>query len=145
MGVSSCANLLWRSKSLSLKMIMHLTKTRFDEVKSKHVNRTHHMIVIDANLISYKTPEGMDAAKCVEFIACSFSSCGMGVLVHAYHPTQQCHTKRESVRRKCEKERTTVKSFENDRGFPYSFRVQKLVTWNHAMLSAKASGRWRTK
>ena len=87
-------------------------KTRFDEIKSKHVNQTHPMIVIDANLIGYKTPKGIDAAKCVEFIACSFSSCGVRVLVHADHPTKLHHAKRESIRRKCEKEKTTVKLHE---------------------------------
>ena len=68
MGISSCANLLWRSKTLSFKMIAHLMKTRHDEVKSNIVNRTHPMIDVDANLIGYKTPKGMDAAKHVELI-----------------------------------------------------------------------------
>lgn len=112
MGISSCATLLWRSNPLSFKIVINLLKTRHDEVKSQHVNRAHPMIVIDANLIGYKTPKGMDAAKHVDFIACSFSSCGAGVLVHADHPAKRRHTKRESIRRKCEKERMTVKLHE---------------------------------
>ena len=106
-------------------MIINLIKTRFDEVKSKHVNCTHPTIVIDANLIGYKTPKGMDAAKHVDFIACSFSSCGVGVLVHADHPTKRHHAKRESIRRKCEKERMTVKLHENGKNFPLFFRIPK--------------------
>ena len=43
--------------------------------------------------------------KHVEFIASAFSSNGVGVLVCADHPTQRHDTKRESIRRTCEKER----------------------------------------
>ena len=58
------------------------------------------IVVIDVNLIGYKTPNGMDAEKCVELLATILSSNGAVVLVYADHFSKSHDEKRESIRKK---------------------------------------------
>ena len=69
MGINGCGNLLQRHTTLSFKMIIHLTKTRHEEVKHLNLTYVHPMVGADANLTCYREPNGMDPEKCVESIA----------------------------------------------------------------------------
>ena len=71
---------------MSFKIITHVIKSRHEEAKITNPIREHLVVLIYANLIGYKTPNGMEAAKHVELIATVFSINGIGVLVHADHP-----------------------------------------------------------
>ena len=73
--------------TLSFNMTMYLIKCRHDIVNTTNSTRAHLLVVIDANLIGYKDPAGVDAAKHVELFASIFSSNGVGVLVYADRST----------------------------------------------------------
>ena len=59
---------------MSFNAIAHAIKTRHEEVKLTNPTRAHPVVVIDANLLGYKTPNGIEAAKHVEILATVFSS-----------------------------------------------------------------------
>ena len=53
---------------MSLKTIIDAIKSRYEEVKLTNPTRTHPSVVIDANSIGHKTPNGMETAKHVELL-----------------------------------------------------------------------------
>ena len=111
MGIKGCSDLMW-SMTLSFDIMTHLIKTRHHEVKQHNMTRAYPMVVIDANLIGYREPTCMDPARCVDSIASSFSNNSVRVLVYADDPTKRHNTMRDSIRRKCENDRITVKLIE---------------------------------
>ena len=54
---------------MSFKIITHEIKSRHDEVKMTNPTSACPVVVIDANLIGCKTPNGMEEAKCTELLA----------------------------------------------------------------------------
>ena len=57
---------------MSFKMIAHAIKSRHEDVKMTNPTRAHPVAVIDANLIGYKSPNGMEAEKYVELLPTIF-------------------------------------------------------------------------
>ena len=72
-----------------------------------NLTREYPVVVIDANLIGCKTPNGIEAEKCVELLATIFSSNVAGVPVHADHPSKVM-TKKEKASEEKAKKRNTV-------------------------------------
>ena len=70
------------------------------------------MVVIDANLIVCKAPTDFNMAKYVESIASSFVDNGTRAMVMVDNSVQLHDSKRESARRKCEKEIVTISLLE---------------------------------
>ena len=66
------------------------------------------VLVIDANLIGHKTQSGMEEVNDAGILATIFLSNGIGVLVHTDHPSKRHDAKKESIRRKIEKEINAV-------------------------------------
>ena len=79
-------------------------KCRHEAINEHNESRPHHVVAIDANLLARKSPAGADPVKHVDLIATMFSSSGVGVMVHACNPTCRFDAKRESMRRKCDRE-----------------------------------------
>ena len=88
MGIKGCSNIMWRSRTLSFYVMMHLIKTRHREVKNNNMTRACPIVVIDDNMISYRLPKCMDPARHVDSIASSFSNNGVGFLLYTNHPKQ---------------------------------------------------------
>ena len=139
---------MWRSVPLSFNMITHAIETRHEEIKLNNPTRTHPVVAIDANVLGCKTPSGMEAAKCVELLAAVFSSNSAGVLARADHPSKRHYTKREIIRRKCEKERNDAAMREKRAALPSLLQhssagsakaaagaSKKLVPWKASVLN----------
>ena len=99
-------NLLLRSETLAFKKITHVVKSNLDITKSNNNSLAHSMVVVDANLISFKAPKDSDGAKCTDIIASLFADNGVVVvMVMADNPVRQHDSKREISRRRVEKDR----------------------------------------
>ena len=104
-------------------MVTHLIKSRHNIVRTTNATRACLLAVIDANLIGYKDPAGADAAKHVDLITSIFSINDVSVQVYADHPTKRYGTKRESVRRRRDKERTNLMLLEKNPCYPPSCSI----------------------
>ena len=87
-------------------------KTKCEHTKSNDASRAHPIVAINANLIAHNAPKDIDMAKCVDLIAYAFSVHGIGDIVMINDTVRQHDSKRESVRRTCEKEEFKISLLE---------------------------------
>ena len=129
MGIKGSGNLLWRPELLAFKKIMHVAKTKC-ELTKYNASRAHPIVVIDANLIAHKAPKDFDMAKHAEMIASAFSVDSMRAMVMVDDPVRRHDSKRESARRRCEKDR--VKMCLLEKRSELSSMLQNLTAANQA-------------
>ena len=99
MGILGSNDLLWRSVPLPLDKIIYLIIQQFYRNNQPH--RPYPVAVLDANLLGFKIPRSIAAAKGVFIIAKEFAKKGIAIVILADNKLKRHHTKRATVKRQC--------------------------------------------